>query len=75
MEENNNGFVSFIVAHVWKLVAFLFGGIFGWAVGFFGPKVKAKISEKKKEKEIRKEAEALVRSQKEAEAKAEAEKK
>ena len=76
MEENNTGFVSFILAHIWKLVAFLFGGIFGWAVGFFGPKVKAKIAKKKEEKAIKKEAEALIRSQREAEAnKAEAEKK
>ena len=80
MEENetNNGFVGFVLAHIWKLVAFIFGGAIGWVVGFFGPKVKAKIAKKKEEKAIRKEAEALVRSQREkeaAEAKAEAEKK
>mgnify|MGYP007101840946 CR=1 FL=1 len=52
MEENNNsGIVSFILTHIWKLIAFIFGGIVGVLGGIFVPRFKKHVDEKRRYKE------------------------
>ena len=49
--DERTGFVGFILAHIWKLVAFVFGGIVGVLGGIFVPRFKKHIDEKRRYKE------------------------